>query len=336
MINLRYHIVSLTAVFLALGIGLTLGSTFLDRVTVDNLKAQLDEVEADVRETSARNQELSAQADRQQQADEAFSEQLTERLLQGQLEGVPVLVIATAGTDDALLDGAIRSLRAAGADVAGGWQITDRWTLDTDDEIADLDAVLGVTSDQPDRLRRNAAIQLGDVLLAATRPPAGPEGEAQSEPSEPELVAQLRAAGFLEHRRLPGREGEVVPLPDGGARFVLISARSADDPGQLFAQALAQQLTAAGRAPVVAAQGAVELESEGEPVPDSEARTTFVGPLRGPDDVAERLSTVDDLDQPAGLAALVLAVADLGDGRLGHYGIGPGADRLLPPLPAGP
>ena len=40
MINLRYHIVSITAVFLALGIGLTLGSTFLDRVTVDRFAAE--------------------------------------------------------------------------------------------------------------------------------------------------------------------------------------------------------------------------------------------------------------------------------------------------------
>ena len=31
MINLRYHIVSITAVFLALGIGTALGGTFLDR-----------------------------------------------------------------------------------------------------------------------------------------------------------------------------------------------------------------------------------------------------------------------------------------------------------------
>ena len=45
MINLRYHIVSIVAVFLALGIGLALGSTFVDSILVNELKAQVDEFE---------------------------------------------------------------------------------------------------------------------------------------------------------------------------------------------------------------------------------------------------------------------------------------------------
>ena len=38
MINLRYHVVSLVAVFLALGVGVLMGSTVIDRVTVDQLR----------------------------------------------------------------------------------------------------------------------------------------------------------------------------------------------------------------------------------------------------------------------------------------------------------
>ena len=37
MINLRYHIVSITAVFLALAIGVVMGTSFLSRATVDLL-----------------------------------------------------------------------------------------------------------------------------------------------------------------------------------------------------------------------------------------------------------------------------------------------------------
>ena len=46
MINFRFHIVSLTAVFLALGIGLMLGTTFLDTATVDSLRERQEELEA--------------------------------------------------------------------------------------------------------------------------------------------------------------------------------------------------------------------------------------------------------------------------------------------------
>ena len=41
MINLRYHIVSVVAVFLALGIGLALGSTFVDSILVNELEDEI-------------------------------------------------------------------------------------------------------------------------------------------------------------------------------------------------------------------------------------------------------------------------------------------------------
>lgn len=347
MINLRYHIVSLTAVFLALGIGLTLGSTFLDRVTVDNLKDQLDTVQARVNETNARNEELGAEVDRDDRRDEELASQLPEQLFAGQLADVPVLVIATAGTDEALVDRALGALSAAGADLAGTWWITDRWQLDDADEVADLDEVLGVSTDQTDRLRRNAAIQLADVLLTAAEPP--PEGELAEEPgpgeesattlppepTEAEIVAALREAGFLDHQRPEGDgDGPVLP-PVAGARYVLVSSLPPDDGGQLFAQALAEQLTVDRVAPLVAAQAEAEIAApDSESLSESEARTTFVGALRSGDDVAARLSTVDDLDHAAGLAALVLALRDVGEERVGHYGVATGADRLLPAPPA--
>jgi hypothetical protein len=50
VINLRYHIISIVAVFLALGIGLALGSTFVDSILVNELEDQVDKFEADRQE----------------------------------------------------------------------------------------------------------------------------------------------------------------------------------------------------------------------------------------------------------------------------------------------
>jgi hypothetical protein len=47
VINLRYHIVSVVAVFLALGIGLALGSTFVDSILVNELEDQVNEFKLD-------------------------------------------------------------------------------------------------------------------------------------------------------------------------------------------------------------------------------------------------------------------------------------------------
>ena len=55
-----------------------------------------------------------------------------------------------------------------------------------------------------------------------------------------------------------------------------------------------------------------------------------MGLLRRDADVAARLSTVDDLESSMGEAATVLALDDLGVARTGHFGVGPGAQRLLP------
>ena len=64
-----------------------------------------------------------------------------------------------------------------------------------------------------------------------------------------------------------------------------------------------------------------------------ETRTVFVGPIRDDDALSDRVSTVDDLESFAGWAGVVLALEDLASGQLGHYGVGDGADRLLPAPP---
>ena len=49
--------------------------------------------------------------------------------------------------------------------------------------------------------------------------------------------------------------------------------------------------------------------------------------------LAARVATVDNLESFIGQAAAVIALADVGDGRVGQYGVGPGSDRLLPAPP---
>ena len=46
----------------------------------------------------------------------------------------------------------------------------------------------------------------------------------------------------------------------------------------------------------------------------------------------ELISTVDTLEHFEGFAAVVLALADLSDGTVGHYGLDESASRLLPTL----
>jgi hypothetical protein len=343
VINLRYHIVSITAVFLALGIGLTLGSTFLDRVTVDTLKSQLDDVQVRVDQTEAENEDLANRLRSVEDRDDGFAAELPERLLGGHLDAVPVLVVATRGTDESLVESTIGALSAGGAQVAGTWWLTDRWLLDDADEVSELGDLLGLSTTDADRLRRNGAIRMAELFDDASQVPPPPEEEAGEipsvdpvtaapPPSEPGLVAELETAGFVDYQALPGSGDERVLLPGAAARYVVVSGTQPEAGPQLFAAALVEETVAEGVAPVVAAQGAVDLPETDADRPASEdvRRTTFVGPLRAGEITRDRLSTVDDLDTAAGLAAVVLALEDLAEDRTGHYGVAPGAARLLP------
>lgn len=348
MINLRYHIVSITAVFLALGIGLTLGSTFLDRVTVDELRNRLEGVQDRVEQAERSNDQLSERVNALDDRDDELAEEISERALAGHLEEVPVLLVAAEGTDEAMIEQTAASLTTAGADVAGTWWLTERWLLDDADEVSDLGEILEVSTTDPTRLRRNAAIRIAGLLNEASAPPAEgpnpdpasiPEGDTGAlsavSPTEPVLIARLEEGGFVEYRTPDGGGDGPVLLPAASARYVVVSDAVPDSGASLFATALLEESVAEGVAQIVAAQGEVELP-ELDPEPSEDARrSTFVGPLRENELTSARLSTVDDLDTAAGLAAVILALEDLAERRTGHYGVASGAARLLPgPAPA--
>ena len=344
MINLRYHIISITAVFLALGIGLTLGSTFLDRVTVDHLESQLTNVGHQVKATKSENDQLRDQVSKGKARNDALSAQLPEQLLGGHLTNVPVLVLATKGTDSALVARSIAALTSAGAQVSGTWWLTDSWRLDKSSDVTNLSTALNLASKDVDRLRRNGAIQMADLLSKAAAPPAAPTAAdptapvTSAAPSEPVLLAALVKAGFIDYAALPGAAEHRVLLPGASTRYVIVSN---DTPGTqagalAFATVLVEELSALPHVPVVAAQGLVGLpDGASGPASEDSERTTFVGPIRQGDLTRTKVTTVDDLDTPEGIAALVLALQDTGKSIVGHFGVAPGATRLLPaPVPA--
>ena len=49
MVDFRYHVVSLVAVFLALGIGIVFGTTVIDRALLDNLDSNVERLTAEKR-----------------------------------------------------------------------------------------------------------------------------------------------------------------------------------------------------------------------------------------------------------------------------------------------
>ena len=304
MINLRYHVVSLVAVFLALGVGVVMGSTVIDRVTVDALEAQVGRVENSVKATQAENRRLDSEL----RAVRDFADQARDHIAAGHLEDVPVLVTAVTGIDRRAVDGLRQALVSSQADLAGTIWFTAKMRLGNESDVRELASALGlgVGFDQPDEVRRQALTRLAATL----------EGG-----SDPNPLPALVTGGFLVFEPSSQDTPATTPLaalPVGGVRVVLVSGAGADVGDDQVATPLAQALSS-GR--LVAAES-------GQDTPGG--RGVFVGLLRNDSVVAARISTIDNLESPMGQAAAVLALEALAVPRTGHFGVGPGAQRLLP------
>jgi hypothetical protein len=341
MINFRYHLVSLTAVFLALGVGLLLGTTFLDDALENQLRSDLEELEHDLDRAGERNTELRQQLDAFEEEAGGLDEQLGARLFDGQLLGQPVLVVAPRGIDEGLVERVTTALDQADADVMGTWWLTDRLLLDDDDEVAQLAEALDLTTDDAGRLRNNLATQLADVLYGAIDLPATSDaagagaavgtGQARpAAPAEPELLARLREAEFIDYD-VPDGEGDVVRLPASGLRVVVVSGPDASVPlGDALMPVLSDLTSDDQPAPVVAVEPSrvPDEQVDGDDPPER-----LVDVIRDDGDLSQYVSTVDDLDRVSGRVATVLALVDAQPGapRIGHYGTEDGTE-LLPPV----
>ncbi|MGI9023278.1 MAG: copper transporter [Acidimicrobiales bacterium] len=308
MINLRYHVVSLIAVFLALTVGIVMGSTVVDRVTVDALNERVSSVSRSVSNAEAENRRLNGELGTVRE----FADQARDHLVQGRLQGVPVLVVAVAGVDRTPVDGLRDALVESQATLAGTLWFTGKMRLDNDADLRVLATTLGLGVDQPEVLRGQALARVADTL-------GGTSDTALGDPT----LAALTTAGFVTYEAPPGQATSVLPptspLPES-VRVVLVSGAGAGVGDDRLALPLAQDLGPA--------TGRLVATESGQDTPGG--RGVFVGLLRNDDAVAGRVSTVDNLETPMGQAAVVLALEDLAAPRTGHFGVGPGAQRLLP------
>jgi hypothetical protein len=101
MYNLRYHVASLVAVFLALALGLVLGGLVVDRGALDSQRKALTEgLRADLDELSSENRDLRDSLRLQT----SLADEAADRAIAGELEGRSVLLVMNAGRADGVSD----------------------------------------------------------------------------------------------------------------------------------------------------------------------------------------------------------------------------------------
>lgn len=328
MVNFRFHLVSLVAVFLALGVGIIVGSTVIDQATVQGLERNVDALRG--QRTAAREERDEARRLLAHWQD--FESELPGELLAGRLTDVPVVVVAVQGVDADVTDRLHEWVTSAGAGDLGTLTLTSKLALGGDDERRQLASILDVGAGRRETLLRSALDALATALnppVDETPPPPGlppdavPTTVGLAQPAAgPELLEELVAAGFLAFDPPEGDEIAVTAIPTEGLRIVLVASDEVElDNGEVavpLAGLLAEQpglsLVAADATPLDA------VDVDGAP---------FAGAIRDDGELRRRVSTVDTVGEGYGQVALVLALEDLAGGAVGHYGVA--GDQLLPP-----
>lgn len=123
MIDFRYHLVSIVAVFLALAIGIVVGATALKPAVTSTLAR---EARAEARR-NARLYAHNAQLKHEIAADESFAGAAQDRLLHDLLTGQSVVLVLAPNTDGGTVAGVTRALQAAGATLTGEVVLTSQF-----------------------------------------------------------------------------------------------------------------------------------------------------------------------------------------------------------------
>jgi len=300
LISFRYHLVSIVSVFMALALGVLVGTTVVNQGIVNDLRRRTDAAVKNSDKLRSQVADLNTQIDMAR----SFENIVMPMLIKGQLTGVDVVLVTQQDVSASDVDSVRRALSDAGATVVAEIVVTNRMALSDNSSRADLAAVLGTTSGAPD-LAKQAARAVGERL-------ANGPGLATTD----DLLTKLSSSGFLVTRGGTGTSA----IGGGGQAVVLLSGATtppAVDPG-LFLAPLAATLVQSQR-----------------PVAAAETQTTvapFVPLLRDDGSLDGHLVTVDDADSMPGRMALVLALRDLlaSPGKGGDYGVKAGASALLP------
>lgn len=329
MIDFRYHLVSLVAVFIALAVGIVLGAGPLREGISDTLEGEVSGLRAERAEVRAQATEAQAHADA---LDRALGV-VAPRAAASTLTGVRVAVVLLPGADRNLADQLTQSVDEAGGQVPLTVTLQPSWQSAQGQEDAvllleDLASHLLLPS-----LPEGEGPSLPAVLGAAV---VGADGPARTG-AWLETLEALDSEGYL---RLAWGEESGTELEDRrppDAVLVVSGGLSLPDEGDLDeAGTLALDTRTALVRSVVRLDAPLAVIGTGT-VGGAERPQGGQDPLvlgvRQDRALRAQASTVDDAESAAGRLAAVLALGWEMDGRAGHYGLGPQAEVPMPQPP---
>lgn len=311
MIDFRYHIVSIVAIFFALGAGVVLGAGPLKSTGSDFVSAQAAKDRDQL--ADARAELIQVKALDKYRDD--YVDKVTTGLTDNKLQNKRIVLVTMPGADSDMTDSLAKAIEKAGG------RVTTRVSLDSklfdpgqrqlvEPLVNDL-----VTSDIQFPTESNTYVRAGMILARGV---VAKEEAKLVDLESTKIINGLTSAKLVSLKPTPKDRGSLVvvvaakpptPAPDNS------SYNEAVD----FAEGLD-----AGSAGVVVAG-----------MPESAQNGGLLKALRGDSDATKGVSSVDVANLPSGQMTVVFALVEQAGGKAGQYGgidakngVAPSADMV--------
>jgi hypothetical protein len=312
MISLRTHAISLAAVFLALAIGVALGSGMLSNTVLSGLRDDKHELQNQINtltdEKNALNEKLGAAGE--------FDALMAPRILRDTLVDKTVVLFRTPDAADDDLEAVTRLVGQAGGTVTGTVALTQQFVDANSAEklLSVVNSPIVPAGKQLSTASVDQGSQAGDLLGIAVLINRDPKVQAVDDTQRDTVLATLRDTGFITYGNQRVGAANAALIVTGGAL--------GDDAGNRGATVAR---FAAGLAPH--GSGTVLAGRDG-----SASGTAAVAVTRSDTALSSAVGTVDDVGSESGRITAALALSDLiNGGRPGQYGIGQGATSVTVP-----
>ncbi|HWF70239.1 MAG TPA: copper transporter [Mycobacterium sp.] len=306
MISLRQHAISLAAVFLALAVGVVLGSGFLSNNLLSGLRDESKNLHGQINTLNDQKKMLNEKIS----AADVFDTQMAARMVHDALNGKSVVIFRSPDANNDDVDAVSRIIGQSGGTVTGTVSLTQEFVdANSAEKLRSVvnSSILPAGAQLSTNLVDQGS-QAGDLLgiaLMTNRDPAVPTVDDAQRDS---VLAALRDTGFI------GYGNQHVGAANAAA--VITGGGLGDDAGN-------QGVSVARFAAALAPHGSGVLLAGRD---GSSGGTAAVAVARADAAVTSAISTVDDVNAESGRITTVLGMADLANGgRTGQYGTGHGA-----------
>jgi hypothetical protein len=312
VINFRYHIVSLTAVFFALAIGLVVGTAALNGPAADELHNQVNSLSDSNKVLRNQTKALNSEVNNQEQ----FATEVAPQLLADKLTGRRVLIVSMQGATP-LVAAVVTDLGLAGAKITGQIEIEDKFVDPSNNNYLIDSSVKALNSTAISGLpTNNDGVQTSSALLAAA---LMDRNQPVSAAAREEILSTYRTDNYIS---VNGSSTGDVTGPAEAVVF-LVPAPFTDSNATGENQDMVTIAT--------------EFQGAGPIVVGSDGATgsgNVIGAVMSDATLSTKISTVNNVDTVEGQVAAVLALNEQLVGRkTGHYGLANGATSLLPKWP---